>query len=120
MAPPATPNSADFPNPVRASAATLKLLEDLHAKSLEQEAGTDLMTVPKEQFKQVLSDKFIALDQNKCQFVYQLLKATRARTVVEVAEGLVMQADHRLERHTVSRLSTLRSRSSTIPAERVP
>ncbi|EKC98488.1 purine nucleotide biosynthesis-related protein [Trichosporon asahii var. asahii CBS 8904] len=52
MAPPATPNSADFPNPVRASAATLKLLEDLHAKSLEQEAGTDLMTVPKEQFKQ--------------------------------------------------------------------
>lgn len=85
MAPPATPNSDDFPNPVRASRATLKLLEDLHAKSLEQEAGTDLMTVPKEQFKQVLSDKFIALDQNKCQFVYQLLKATRARTVVEVA-----------------------------------
>lgn len=84
MAPPPTPNSAEYPNPVRASAATLKLLEDLHARSLEEEAILDLTQVPDKYFKQALSDKFIALDQNKCQFVYQLLKAMRAQTVVEV------------------------------------
>lgn len=88
MPPSATPNSADYPNPVRASAATLKLLEDLHAKSLEQETTFDLKQVSKEEFKQAASDKFIALDQNKCQFVYQLLLSMRARTVVEVRELL--------------------------------
>lgn len=31
-----------------------------------------------------MRDKFIALDQDKCQFVYQLLRATNAKNVVEI------------------------------------
>ena len=31
-----------------------------------------------------MRDKFIALDQDKCQFVYQLIRATNAKNVVEI------------------------------------
>ncbi|KAM3511375.1 hypothetical protein MY11210_004984 [Beauveria gryllotalpidicola] len=65
----------------------LDLLDRLHAESLAQEhamdrsvfagAGTD------EDKKTAVRDKFIALDQDKSQYVYALCRATDARTIVE-------------------------------------
>lgn len=61
----------------------IKLLDQLHAKSLDQESK-----ITKDDFKErtqaeVMRDKFIALDQNKAQYVYALCRATGARTIVE-------------------------------------
>ncbi|KAK0385228.1 hypothetical protein NLU13_7705 [Sarocladium strictum] len=89
------------PNPVAAPPHVLELLNNLHKKSLEQEAAMtktgnvfsanvlkDLEdTAPKQdakrQFDALMLDKFIALDQDKCQFVYQLILAMGATNVVE-------------------------------------
>lgn len=72
------------PCPVRASAGTLQLLDRLHAMSTEQEEAIDKAEVEKVGFDNYMRDKFIALDQDKCWFVYQTCLAIGARNVVEV------------------------------------
>ncbi|KAK9365213.1 S-adenosyl-L-methionine-dependent methyltransferase [Lipomyces kononenkoae] len=61
------------------------LLKELHARSLEQESNLPSPMPPRctPEFDRIMSDKFIALDQDKCEFVYQLLRAIDAKTVVE-------------------------------------
>ncbi|GKZ80004.1 hypothetical protein AnigIFM56816_004214 [Aspergillus niger] len=88
------------PNPVDAPQHVLQLLSELHKKSLEQEAriskngkfiSTTLLgkledkdTAAKQaEFDRVMLDKFIALDEDKCQFTYQLINAMGATNVIE-------------------------------------
>ncbi len=75
----APPSPAD---PLRGEAGHIRaLLARLHAESRAQEAGlTDSNTAD---FAAAMRDKFIALDQDKAGFVYQVCRATGARTVVE-------------------------------------
>ena len=79
----------------------MRLLKDLHQKSLEQEAtiskkgkvfSSDVLGDledqqpsgnPKDEFDRLMLDKFIALDEEKCQFTYQLINAMRATNIVE-------------------------------------
>ncbi|KAL4954018.1 S-adenosyl-L-methionine-dependent methyltransferase [Aspergillus filifer] len=101
------------PNPIDAPAHILALLDTLHATSLAQEAAitspnsngkvfsSDIVcdvnnnlpldrtststpdTTNRNAFDTLMLDKFIALDQDKCQFMYQLLTAMDATNVVE-------------------------------------
>lgn len=74
------------PSPLKASPEILRLLKDLHAKSLAQEATLDWATVSSQcsaEFDSVMLDKFIALDQDKCELVYHILRSINAKTVVE-------------------------------------
>ncbi|EOD52937.1 putative o-methyltransferase protein [Neofusicoccum parvum UCRNP2] len=85
------------PSPVEAPEHVSALLAELHKLSLDQEAalkgnapshfvsanilGSD---APQEQpFDDLMRDKFIALDEDKCHFVYQLIRATGSTNVVE-------------------------------------
>ncbi|KAL4914478.1 S-adenosyl-L-methionine-dependent methyltransferase [Aspergillus aurantiobrunneus] len=80
----------------------LQLLKQLHQKSLEQEAAiakngkvfsADVLgdledkqssgNPAAEAFDQLMLDKFIALDKDKCQFTYQLINAMGATNIVE-------------------------------------
>lgn len=80
----------------------LQLLDELHQRSLEQEAtiskkkkvfSSEILGEledqqqpggnPQEEFDQLMRDKFIALDQDKCQFTYQLINAMGATNIVE-------------------------------------
>ncbi|KAF2491492.1 hypothetical protein BU16DRAFT_621048 [Lophium mytilinum] len=88
-------------SPVEAPEHVLRLLSQLHKVSLEQEATitkTGKVTysgvidelkesqpdrAPKSEFDTIMLDKFIALDEDKCHFVYQLINATGATNVVE-------------------------------------
>ncbi|KAH8788029.1 O-methyltransferase [Diaporthe sp. PMI_573] len=78
-----------------------QLLSELHAKSLEQEAvisktgkvfSSDVLGDLEDQhsraksgdeFDKLMLDKFIALDEDKCHFAYQLINAMGATNVVE-------------------------------------
>lgn len=81
------------------------LLSDLHKLSVQQEAnlkedansttrfvstdvlkdGSDKETAHKvsESFNDLMRDKFIALDEDKCHFIYQLIRATGATNIIE-------------------------------------
>lgn len=90
-----------YPSPVRAPQHVIDLLRHLHQVSLEQEAslnpagkfistgtlGGDLNdktpAYAQPDFDERMRDKFIALDEDKCRFVYQLIGATGATQVVE-------------------------------------
>lgn len=79
----------------------LDLLRELHRKSLEQEAviskkgkvfSADVLggledrqssIDPRDEFQKLMLDKFIALDEDKCQFTYQLINAMGATNIVE-------------------------------------
>ncbi|KAL4734461.1 S-adenosyl-L-methionine-dependent methyltransferase [Aspergillus similis] len=95
-----TPSAS--PNPVDPPPHVLQLLSKLHKESLEQEAAIaqskegkifsasvikDLGDRSKEdlvaEFDKLMLDKFIALDQDKCQFTYQLITAMGATNIVE-------------------------------------
>lgn len=78
--------STSTSNPVVAPANVHTLLNRLHQESLTQEAalGSYLTKKGTEEFDNIVRDAFIALDQDKCQFIYQLALATRARNIVEV------------------------------------
>ncbi len=87
--------------PVDAPPHILRLLSELHQKSLQQEAAlsekgkvfsSDVMGDledkrkegdPADEFDRLMRDKFIALDEDKCQFMYQLINAMGATNVVE-------------------------------------
>ncbi|KAK2756775.1 hypothetical protein FQN54_005221 [Arachnomyces sp. PD_36] len=89
------------PSPVDAPQHILDLLSELHQKSLEQEAAiskkgkvfsADVIgdledkkpsASPQDEFDRLMLDKFIALDQDKCQFTYQLINAMGATNIVE-------------------------------------
>ena len=74
------------PSPLAASADLLELLDSLHSQSLTQEANIDFSALPPQStnaFDSVVRDKFIALDQDKCKLVYQILRGMNAKTVVE-------------------------------------
>lgn len=74
------------PSPLTASPEILTLLNDLHTKSLTQETTVDWPTLPAQctaEFDSIMLDKFIALDQDKCELVYHILRSINAKTVVE-------------------------------------
>lgn len=89
-----------FPSPVRAPQHVLDLLTRLHQQSLQQEEvlnpkgrfistnniGDETDKQPafaRPDFDDLMRDKFIALDEDKCHFIYQLIGATGATSVVE-------------------------------------
>ncbi|KAL6788131.1 S-adenosyl-L-methionine-dependent methyltransferase [Trichoderma sp. SZMC 28012] len=77
--------SAPAPNPVVAPDHVHALLNRLHEESLTQEAALPSTYLSKpEGFDDLMRDKFIALDQDKCQFVYQLARAIGARNIAEI------------------------------------
>lgn len=89
------------PSPLNAPQHVLDLLSHLHKLSLDQEAAISKTgkvfssTVigdledrqsnhdPKAEFKSLMADKFIALDEDKCLFTYQLINAMGATNIVE-------------------------------------
>ncbi|KGO69413.1 O-methyltransferase, family 3 [Penicillium italicum] len=74
------------PSPLTASPEILALLRDLHTRSLTQEATVDWLTLPAQctaEFDSIMLDKFIALDQDKSELVYHILRSINAKTVVE-------------------------------------
>ncbi|KAF9886538.1 hypothetical protein FE257_011309 [Aspergillus nanangensis] len=89
------------PSPIGAPQHVLDLLHNLHQKSLDQEAtiskkgkvfSADVIgdledqrpkSDPKDEFDRLMLDKFIALDEDKCQFTYQLINAMGATNIVE-------------------------------------
>jgi predicted O-methyltransferase YrrM len=78
-----------------------RLLEQLHSRSLAQEQQPTLYDAQaaiergfepgsvrsKSDFDEFLSDKLLALDEEKCIFVHGLVLATGATTVVEIGTG---------------------------------
>lgn len=74
------------PSPLIASPALVSFLQGLHAESLQQEASIDWSSLPgqtTDAFDAVMRDKFIALDQDKCELIYHILRSIRATTIVE-------------------------------------
>ncbi len=73
------------PNPLAPSTSPhiISLLDRLHALSLEQEARLDITQFSADAIHDATRDKFIALDQDKCQFVYTLARAINAHNIVE-------------------------------------
>jgi hypothetical protein len=71
--------------PVHAPAGILEFLNRLHAMSTEQEEAIDKSELERVGFDNYMRDKYIALDQDKCWFVYQTCLAIGARNVVEVS-----------------------------------
>ena len=72
------------PNPVVAPPHVLSLLERLHDESIKQESVLGSYLSSADGFDDLMRDKFIALDKDKCHFVYQLARAIDARNIVEV------------------------------------
>ncbi|KAJ6440122.1 O-methyltransferase [Purpureocillium lavendulum] len=60
-----------------------ELLSRLHAESLAQEAKISPSDYTKPTAADEMRDKFIALEEDKAQYVYTLCRATGARTIVE-------------------------------------
>lgn len=78
--------ASSLPNPVVAPPHVHELLDRLHARSVEQEATIDsavYKTAGTSSFDDLMRDKFVALDQDKSQFVYQIARMTGATSVVE-------------------------------------
>ncbi|KAI9933767.1 hypothetical protein ASPWEDRAFT_148166 [Aspergillus wentii DTO 134E9] len=72
------------PNPLQdVPPHILTLLSDLHTKSLSQEAALPPSVFQNNDFDTIMRDKFIALDQDKSQFIYQLARSINAKTIVE-------------------------------------
>lgn len=64
----------------------LDLLDRLHEESIKQESTmsyADYASRSEEEKSAAVRDKFIALDKDKAQLVYSLLRASDARTIVE-------------------------------------
>lgn len=73
--------------PIPAPPHIRALLDRLHAKSLEQEHILAKEGMGQADFDSYMRDKFIALEQDKCEFVYTLARATSAKTIVEVSRS---------------------------------
>lgn len=83
-------------SPLEASAHAHELLRKLHAQSLEQEENFRIGDIPQESFDQFMQDKLVALEEDKCHLVYQLIRASGARNVVEVSQQADQCAYHAL------------------------
>ncbi|KAJ5168456.1 uncharacterized protein N7482_004050 [Penicillium canariense] len=74
------------PTPLNATPHLLQFLRTLHSQSLTQEAKLDWPSLPEkctDAFDDIMRDKFVALDQDKCELVYHILRSINATTVVE-------------------------------------
>lgn len=71
------------PSPIRAPPHVLSLLDRLHQQSRTQEDAVSSDEIKTQGFDNVMRDKFIALDRDKSEFVYQLCRAIDAKNVVE-------------------------------------
>ncbi|PYI14948.1 hypothetical protein BO99DRAFT_425978 [Aspergillus violaceofuscus CBS 115571] len=74
--------------PLVAPPHILQLLSTLHKKVVSSDildslADSQTPVLKQDEFDRLMLDKFIALDADKCQFVYQLLTAMGATTVIE-------------------------------------
>ncbi|KAE8333646.1 hypothetical protein BDV39DRAFT_188056 [Aspergillus sergii] len=81
----------------------LSLLDRLHAASIEQESRLDITAFASDQIHNATSEAFIALGQDKCDFVYQLVRAINAKNIVEAGTsfgvtfggpGTVIKTEH--------------------------
>ncbi|WVQ94018.1 hypothetical protein IAU59_001096 [Kwoniella sp. CBS 9459] len=81
---PSTPTQID-PNPIIAPPHVHSLLDSLHARSEAQERQITSADYAADQitFDALMRDKFIALDREKCWFVYSTILSMGARNVVE-------------------------------------
>lgn len=61
----------------------LSLLSHLHAQSSTQESQLTPADYALETIDSTMRDKFIALEQDKCYFIYQLAISINAKTIVE-------------------------------------
>jgi predicted O-methyltransferase YrrM len=62
------------------------LLKELHTRSLNQESTLSWPNLPAQctsEFDNIMRDKFIALDQDKCALVYHIMRSINATNVVE-------------------------------------
>jgi predicted O-methyltransferase YrrM len=73
-----------FSNPIYCSAHLTSLLTGLHRASEKEEETLDITSHSADSLHDVVRDKFIALDQTKCQFLYQIARAINAKNIVEV------------------------------------
>lgn len=74
------------PNPLIAPSELLQFLQTLHTESLTQESSLEWPSLPEKgtpAFDTIMLDKFIALDQDKCELIYHILRSINAKTVVE-------------------------------------
>ncbi|TEY80333.1 hypothetical protein BOTCAL_0039g00300 [Botryotinia calthae] len=78
--------SSSTTNPIIAPLRIHTLLLRLHHESLTQETLLRSRYTKNDaaDFDTIVRDAFIALDQEKCQFIYQISRATAARNIVEV------------------------------------
>jgi predicted O-methyltransferase YrrM len=77
-------NVQSTPNPLQGFPAHISsLLARLHAESKTQESALSNEDFKDRSFDDVMRDKFIALDEDKAQFVFQLCRAINAKTIVE-------------------------------------
>ena len=96
MSPPSISSTTPAPSPLRCSPHVRTLLRRLHDLSTLQEVNIpdDEWTIVRDRAKtdptgstkavdELMIDKFIALDEDKAMFVYNLILATGATTVVE-------------------------------------
>lgn len=77
--------SPTLPNPLQSTVPQhiITLLDRLHAESKAQESAITAQDLQTRDFDDLMRDKFIALDQDKSQFLYQICKAINAKTIVE-------------------------------------
>lgn len=61
----------------------LSLLSSLHARSIAEESQLSPADFAPETIDEKMQTKFIALDQDKCHFIYQLALSINAKTIVE-------------------------------------
>lgn len=72
------------PSPLEGVAPHIRsLLTSLHKQSTTQESAITDTDYESRTFDDVMRDKFIALDEDKSQYVYQLCRIINAKTVVE-------------------------------------
>ena len=87
---------ASVSHPLRAPPHIHKLLEHFHSLSIAEESAANPSVASLRELRErdpdagnaalhsLMVDKFVALDRDKCEFVYQLALATGAKTIVEV------------------------------------
>lgn len=96
----ATPNPLEWTTPSR----IIALLDRLHAESQTQESAISQQDLQARDFDDLMRDKFIALDQDKSQFIYQLCRTVNAKTIVEAGTSygvstiyLALAVSHNIE-----------------------
>ncbi|EOO00244.1 putative o- protein [Phaeoacremonium minimum UCRPA7] len=77
-------NTAPLANPLQGVPEHIRaLLSRLHGESLAQEAALEKEGMEGKTFGEVMRDKFIALEEDKAQYIYELCRAINAKTIVE-------------------------------------